>query len=66
MPGELGNGEVIQVERSEEEETKCQIKKAKQSVTEEDANKKIKWKKLIKSALKSLCIIMSLHSIRCG
>ena len=66
MPGELGNGEVIQVERSEEEETKCQIKKAKQSVTEEDANKKIKWKKLIKSVLKSVCVITSFHPLQCG
>ncbi|GFS43429.1 zinc ion binding protein [Actinidia rufa] len=53
LSSELGNGEVIQVERAVEVESKCQIKKAKHSVTEEDAKKKIKWKKLIKSVLKS-------------
>ena len=66
MPGELGNGEVIQVERAVEVETKCQIKKAKHSVTEEDAKKKIKWKKLIKSVLKSVRIITYFHPLRCG
>ncbi|CAL5442816.1 unnamed protein product [Camellia sinensis] len=61
ISGELGSGEVIQVEITEKQETKCQVKKAKQCVTDEekiveckeDANKKIKWKKLIKSTLKS-------------
>lgn len=40
MPSELGNGEVIQVERAE---------------------KKIKWKKLITAALKSVRILMSFN-----
>ncbi|KAL6974573.1 hypothetical protein U1Q18_028757 [Sarracenia purpurea var. burkii] len=64
MLSELGNGEVIQVERAEEEKTKHKVKKAKLTATEEhsvleshstkeDAKKKIKWKKLIKSALES-------------
>ncbi|KAL2554052.1 zinc ion binding [Forsythia ovata] len=63
MPPELGNGEVIQVERSETKETKGQ-KKSKRSPAKEDemldsspnkenGEKKIKWKKLITSALKS-------------
>lgn len=58
--GELGNGEVIQVERAEAEETVIQVKKLKHSVPEEpscvkeDPKKKIKWKKLITSALKSV------------
>lgn len=57
--GELGNGEVIQVERAEAEETVLQVKKAKHDVSKEpssmkeDTKKKIKWKKLITSALKS-------------
>ncbi|KAA8534809.1 hypothetical protein F0562_029749 [Nyssa sinensis] len=62
--GELGNGEVIQVERAEAEETENLVKKAKQSVskedkmvesssTKEDSKKKIKWKKLITSLLKT-------------
>lgn len=58
--GELGNGEVIQVE------TKCQVKKTKHREAKDDkeeslspkeeVKKKIKWKKLISSALKSVCI----------
>ncbi|XP_058213580.1 UBP1-associated proteins 1C [Rhododendron vialii] len=64
VSGELGNGEVIQVERAEKQKSKHEDKKAKHGVTEEhkvvedsstkeDAKKKLKWKKLIKSALKS-------------
>ncbi|XAR53458.1 hypothetical protein NMG60_11022021 [Bertholletia excelsa] len=64
ISGELGNGEVIQVEKGEKEKTKHQKKKSKNSVPEgdgklepspviEEAKKKIKWKKLIKSALES-------------
>lgn len=55
--GELGNGEVIQVE------TKCEVKKTKHREDKDDkavslspkdeVEKKIKWKKLISSALKS-------------
>lgn len=57
--GELGNGEVIQVERAEAEETVLQVKKTKHDASKEpssmkeDTKKKIKWKKLITSALKS-------------
>ncbi|XP_059634793.1 UBP1-associated proteins 1C [Cornus florida] len=62
--GELGNGEVIQGERAEAAKTKYQLKKAKQSVpdederlesgsTLEDTKNKIKWKKLITSVLKA-------------
>ncbi|KAI8553412.1 hypothetical protein RHMOL_Rhmol05G0013800 [Rhododendron molle] len=62
VSGEIGNGEVIQVERAEKRKSKHEDKKAKHVVTEEkvedsstkeDAKKKLKWKKLIKSALKS-------------
>ncbi|XP_052180907.1 UBP1-associated proteins 1C [Diospyros lotus] len=62
MASELGNGEVIQVESNEKEGSRCQKKtkhdKTKEDNTEEhshtiEAKKKIKWKKLIKSALKS-------------
>lgn len=55
VTGELGNGEVIQV-GMETEGTKSQVKKAKQVESippKEDGKKKIKWKKLITSALKS-------------
>lgn len=64
-PVELGNGEVIQIERADHGKTKEKLKKAKYSSREEnnavveptspkkDAMKKIKWKKLIKSSLKS-------------
>lgn len=66
VPGELGNGEVIQIERTEKQKSKHQDKKAKHSATEEHkvvedsstkegSKKEIKWKKLIKSALKSVC-----------
>ncbi|KAL0333736.1 UNVERIFIED_CONTAM: hypothetical protein Sangu_1529800 [Sesamum angustifolium] len=59
-PAELGNGEVIQTKGAEAKG----LKKAKHNATEEDAGldiasdkdsskKKIKWKKLITSALKS-------------
>lgn len=64
VSGELGNGEVIQVARAVKQKSKHQDKKAKHGATEEhkvvedsstkeDAKKEIKWKKLIKSALKS-------------
>lgn len=61
LDGELDSGEVIQVEKAETEETKCR-KKGKRSVAKEDeavgfpkedGEKKIKWKKLITSVLKS-------------
>ncbi|KAK9275855.1 hypothetical protein L1049_023128 [Liquidambar formosana] len=62
--GELGNGEVIQVDRAEAKEIEVQVKKAKHSAPKEDrvvesscvkeeAKMKIKWKKLITSALRS-------------
>ncbi|XP_043720282.1 UBP1-associated proteins 1C [Telopea speciosissima] len=62
-PGDLNNGEVIQAKISGEE-PECQLKKRKASVlpkedkvdvsgSTEEAKKKIKWKKLITSALKS-------------
>ena len=69
--GELGNGEVIQIERTTEE-TIIQVKKAKHNVPkepssmEEDSKKKIKWKKLITSALKSVsCYNVAKHITRC-
>ncbi|KAM7519662.1 hypothetical protein LguiB_018624 [Lonicera macranthoides] len=75
---ESGNGEVIQVERAEvKEETNHQVKKTKHSVGKEDeavepssledeSKKKIKWKKLITSALKSVCIqaLLQLRKLR--
>lgn len=63
--GELGNGEVIQLESAQPEEMGSQLKKAKDELSKEDnvvglepsssrdAKKKIKWKKLITSVLKS-------------
>ncbi|KAL8035967.1 hypothetical protein ABFX02_12G129000 [Erythranthe guttata] len=63
ISAEIGNGEVVQIKGSETEVKK--VKKAKQGETEEDAKtdsttdkgiigkKKIKWKKLITSALES-------------
>ncbi|KAK6151984.1 hypothetical protein DH2020_014619 [Rehmannia glutinosa] len=61
ISAELGNGEVIQITGTETEVTKG-LKKAKHSATQEDANtdaakKKIKWKRLITSALKSVCTL---------
>lgn len=65
--GELGNGEVIQLESAQPEEMGSQLKKAKDELSKEDnvvglepsssrdAKKKIKWKKLITSVLKSVC-----------
>ncbi|GFY98482.1 hypothetical protein Acr_12g0010230 [Actinidia rufa] len=52
MPGELGNGEMIQSKEQRKRKPSAKLRK-QSSVTEEDANKKIKWKKLIKSVLKS-------------
>lgn len=58
--GELGNGEVIQLERAGAEETVLQVKKRKDNASKEpnsmkeDRKKKINWKKLITSALKSV------------
>lgn len=73
-PGEAGNGEVIQAERWNAGETERSSKKAKNNVvkedkvteclptgSKEDSAKKIKWKKLIKSALKSVCIINNIY-----
>ncbi|GLT61268.1 hypothetical protein SLA2020_339870 [Shorea laevis] len=54
--GDLGNGEVIHGERAQAEETKSQLKNdkvAESRSNEEQTKKKIKWKKLITSALKS-------------
>ncbi|GFY98479.1 alpha/beta-Hydrolases superfamily protein [Actinidia rufa] len=65
MPGELGNGEMIQSKEQRKRKPSAKLRK-RSSVTEEDANKKIKWKKLIKSVLKSPCIITSFHPLRCG
>ncbi|XWS72221.1 hypothetical protein CRYUN_Cryun02cG0021300 [Craigia yunnanensis] len=58
-----GNGEVIQMEVEKTEDSKRKSKKSKHDVvkedkvecasTKEDTKKKIKWKKLIKAALKS-------------
>ncbi|XWS17450.1 hypothetical protein CRYUN_Cryun33cG0068900 [Craigia yunnanensis] len=60
---EVGNGEVIQIEVEKAEDTKTKAKKYKRDVvkedkaesssTKEDNKRKIKWKKLIKAALKS-------------
>ncbi|GAV72976.1 zf-LYAR domain-containing protein/zf-met domain-containing protein [Cephalotus follicularis] len=60
---EVGYGEVIQVGKAEVEETMCELKKPKHNVPKEDEvlesnstkekKKKIKWFKLITSALKS-------------
>jgi len=57
--GDLGNGEVIHSERALAEETKSQLKNdkvAESRSNKEQTKKKIKWKKLITSALKSVCI----------
>ena len=69
---EAGNGEVIQME-VEKRDSKRKSKKSKHDVkedkaecatTKEDAKKKIKWKKLVKAALKSVCLLIKIHSIR--
>uniref|UniRef100_A0A2N9HF31 Uncharacterized protein n=1 Tax=Fagus sylvatica TaxID=28930 RepID=A0A2N9HF31_FAGSY len=55
-PGDLGNGEVIHGEKAEADETESQLKNdtlAESNSTKEDKKTKIKWKKLITSALKS-------------
>lgn len=54
----LGNGEVIQGGNTEAGGIGSQVKQDKVSEslpTSEETKKKIKWKKLIKSALKSVC-----------
>ncbi|XVF88838.1 hypothetical protein PTKIN_Ptkin19aG0083100 [Pterospermum kingtungense] len=60
---EVGNGEVIQIEAEKAEDTKRKAKKSKHDIVKEDKaepattkehnKRKIKWKKLIKAALKS-------------
>lgn len=68
---EVGNG-VIQVEKAKSEELENKLKKAKRNALEDDKSKKsgcekedtkqkIKWKKLIKSALRSVCILNILY-----
>lgn len=55
-PGDLGDGEVIHSEKAEADEIKSQLKNdtlAEPSFSREDTKRKIKWKKLITSALKS-------------
>ena len=59
-PGDLGDGEVIHSEKAEADEIKSQLKNdtlAEPSSTREDTKQKIKWKKLITSALKSVWIL---------
>ncbi|XP_057967714.1 UBP1-associated proteins 1C [Malania oleifera] len=62
--GSLGNGKAIQIERAGAKETDCHVKKAKHGVPKEDkvaestpdkdgTKRKINWKKLITSVLKS-------------
>lgn len=78
--GELGNGEVIQLESEQLEERGNQLKKAKHELSKEDnfvglepsssrdAKNKIKWKKLITSVLISVCTSEqsnSHHNIYC-
>ena len=62
---EVGNGK-SQVERRKSDDVETQLKKAKHnalkddkatSPKKEDNKKNIKWRKLIKSALKSVCIL---------
>ncbi|KAL3535569.1 hypothetical protein ACH5RR_004030 [Cinchona calisaya] len=52
LPSELGNGEIIQVGQPKTKKLKDKDKKVEQSVSK-DEKKKIKWKKLITSSLKS-------------
>lgn len=54
-PVEAVNGEVIQVEKEKPGDTERSSKRAKHSVLIEETENKIKWKKLITSALKSVC-----------
>lgn len=71
--GELDNGEVSQVEK--EQETKRKKEAKKETVKEDkavvdgsngnDSKKKIKWKKLITLALKSVCVL-SISSLVCN
>lgn len=74
MSNELGNGEIIQVGRSKAPKDKD--KKVEQSVSKddkamissskkEDEKKKIKWKKLITSSLRSvrIAVLWTLHAI---
>lgn len=55
--GELGNGEVIHGKKAEAEETTTRLKLAESSSIKEDTGKRIKWKKLITSALKLVCVL---------
>lgn len=55
--GELGNGEVIHGKKAEAEETTTRLKLAESSSIKEDTGKIIKWKKLITSALKLVCVL---------
>lgn len=61
---ELDNGEVIQVEKEQEtkhKKSKNERVKQDRAVVDgsngNDSKKKIKWKKLIKSALRSVCVL---------
>lgn len=57
-----GNGEVIQAEKEKWGETGRSSKKARHNVLTEDTENKIKWKKSITSALKSVFLwIVFLH-----
>lgn len=51
-PVEAGNGKVIQAEKEKPVETERSSKRAKHNVLIDDTENKIKWKKLITSALK--------------
>lgn len=54
-PVEAVNGEVIQAEKEKPGDTERSSKRAKHNVLIEETGNKIKWKKLITSALKSVC-----------
>ncbi|XVE70655.1 hypothetical protein DITRI_Ditri10aG0088400 [Diplodiscus trichospermus] len=70
---EAGNGGVIQMEVEKSDDSKRKSKKSKHHVvkeekaecasTKEDNKKKIKWKKLIKAGLKSVRLLIKIHSV---
>lgn len=61
---ELGNGEVIQSGKTEKDKKEISTKRDNvlKSCFDKEETKKIKWKKLIKSVLKSVCIVHNMFS----